>query len=286
MKIIFDSGSTSISAAILQEGTEPRFLNIPQGHNAVTAPPGTLSVTLESEKTLVEIAPHVRRIDYYGAGCAGEDACARVEKELRLLFPDAAITVESDMLCAAKALCGPESGIACILGTGANSCLWDGERITSNISPLGYVLGDEGSGAVMGRLFLGMMFKHRFPPEILESFTERYSIGVPEVIERVYREERPNAFLASFAPFILEQAGRHAEVADFVIGEFRRFLSHNVSNYPSCRELPIGFIGSIAWYFREYIEVALRSEGMTAGKFLREPLTELVRMDQLLSTVP
>lgn len=256
-----------------------------QGHNAVTSRPGTLVETLTSEQTLTGIANEVREIDYYGAGCASEESRSRVREELLTLFPDAKVNVESDMLCAAKALCGTNPGIACILGTGANSCLWDGRRIASNVSPLGYVLGDEGSGAVMGRLFLGRMFKHQFPDEVLTSFTEKYRLGAPEVIERVYRGERPNAFLASFAPFILEQAGRHGEVKEFVIEEFRRFLTFNVSNYPGSRELPIGFIGSVAWYFKPYLEEALALEGMNPGKFLREPLGELVKMDQSLSNV-
>lgn len=285
MKIIFDSGSSSISAAVIAPGISPSFITIPQGHNAVTSRPGALAETLTAEGSLTGIANEVTEIDYYGAGCAGEEARSRVREELLTLFPRAKVKVESDMLCAAKALCGPDPGIACILGTGANSCLWDGGKITANVSPLGYVLGDEGSGAVMGRLFLGRMFKHQFPEDVLISFTEKYRLGAPDVIERVYRCERPNAFLASFAPFILEQAGRHSEVAEFVIAEFRRFLSFNVSNYPGCHELPIGFIGSVAWYFRPYLEEALGREGMKPGKFLREPLGELVKMDQSLSTV-
>lgn len=276
MKIIFDSGSTSTAFAIVSPDTGPSFHALPHGHNAVTSPDGSLSEMLSMCGELSLIAGKTSRVDYYGAGCATPTVCSRIRTELLSVFPTASICVESDMAGAARALCGGERGIACILGTGSNSCLWDGGKIVDNASPLGYILGDEGSGAVMGRLFLGLLLKGRFPDAVTRRFAERYDgISTHEIINRVYREERPNAFLASFAPFILDEAGRTDEVRQFVTGEFRRFLKYNVEGYDDARELPVSFLGSVAWHFRDFLSEALYAEGLHAGRFLRDPLPAL-----------
>lgn len=275
MRLIFDSGSTCTAFAVMTEGQEPEFHRLPHGHNAASAPAGTLSSMLSASGVIAAIAPQVKDVDYYGAGCAGPTICHRVKQELASVFPNAGVSVESDMLCAARALFGNRQGIACILGTGANSCLWDGDRIVDNVSPLGFILGDEGSGAVLGRLFIGLLFKGQFPRDVYERFNMKYHLGTAEIIEQVYRKERPGAFLASFAPFILEEASRTPEVSRFVTDEFRRFLRCNVMRYEGANALPIGFVGSIAWHFRTYLTNALEIEGLEAGPVIQDPLPAL-----------
>ena len=275
MRLIFDSGSTCTAFAVMAEGQAPEFHRLPHGHNAASAPAGTLSSMLSASGVIAEIAPQVNDVDYYGAGCAAPTICHRVKQELVSVFPNARVNVESDMLCAARALFGNRQGIACILGTGANSCLWDGDKVVDNVSPLGFILGDEGSGAVLGRLFIGLLFKGQFPRDVYERFNMKYHLGPADIIEQVYRKERPGAFLASFAPFILEEAARTPEVSRFVTDEFRRFLRCNVMRYEGANTLPVGFVGSIAWHFRAYLTNALEIEGLEAGPIIQDPLPAL-----------
>ncbi len=275
MKIIFDSGSTSVSYTIVAGDSAPQIHTLPSGHNAASAPDGALAELLSRCDTITTVSSLIGSVDFYGAGCSHPAACSRVKEELQSIFPSATIRVESDMLCAARALCGDKPGIACILGTGANSCLWDGSRITANVSPMGFILGDEGSGAVIGRLFLGLMFKGQFPECVATRFHEKYNLSRADIIESVYRGARPGAFLASFAPFILEEAGRTPEVAAFIIGEFRRFLRFNVASYDNTRSLPVCFAGSIAWHFRSYLSEAVAEEGFRLGRILKSPIEAL-----------
>lgn len=280
MKLIFDAGSSSISYAVISPDTTPSIHSLPHGHNAASAHEGALAGMISDDSHLSSLAKTVSEIDFYGAGCAGKDACARTRDELTSVFTSASVKVMSDMECAARALCGTDRGIACILGTGANSCLWDGVKITANVSPLGYILGDEGSGAVMGRLFLGMLFKGQLPQTTYDRFTERYRLTSGDIVQRVYRGERPNAFLASFAPFILEEASTTTEVRDLVIGEFRRFLRCNVAAYPEASSLPVSFVGSIAWYFRQFLAEALMAERLRCGRIMRSPLPALAGIEE------
>ena len=212
----------------------------------------------------------VGEIYYYGAGCTPDR-----QPVMRKLLTEAfrcAQTVEvcSDLLAAARALCLRKKGIACILGTGANSCLYDGEGIVAQTPALGYILGDEGSGAVLGRLLVGDVLKHQLPEEICSDFFATYSLTPDEVVRRVYREPMPNRFLASFAPF-LHRHRSHPAVHALLLHEFRRFFLRNVAAYER-PDLPIGLVGSIAFFFQEEIGEAAAGCSMTIGKVLRAPL--------------
>lgn len=158
------------------------------------------------------------------------------------------------MLAAARGLCGHEAGIACILGTGSNSCFYNGEEIVNNISPLGFILGDEGSGAVLGKLLVGDILKNQLPPAIKEAFLKQFDLTAPEIIDRVYRQPFPNRFLASLSPFIaqhLEEPGIRQLVLDSFIAFFRR----NVMQY-DYTQYPVHFIGSVAHCYREILQEA------------------------------
>ena len=182
--------------------------------------------------------------------------------------------VESDLLGAARALCGRSEGIACILGTGSNSCHYDGTRISANISPLGWILGDEGSGAVLGRRLVGDVLKGEFSPELCEAFTEETGLTRTTIINKVYREPMPNRWLASLVPFL----GRHrndARVRQFLIDEFRRFLRRNVAKYQRL-DLPVHFVGGIASSYQDELAEALRLEGMQLGRILKRPIDGIV----------
>lgn len=276
MKIIFDSGSTKIAAALVdtQSGIN-EFVDISTGYNALSGQDGELTSLIAGARKLMDIFSRVRYIYYYGAGCATPDACSRVAYELGKLYPAADIFVDSDMLGAARAVCGDEPGIVGILGTGSNSCLYNGSEIAANVSPLGYILGDEGSGAVLGRLFIGLLFKGQFPAALSEEFDIRYGLGVGDIITRVYRQPAANAFLASFAPFIADAARRYPEVAEFLNAEFSRYVRHNLVRYDGFDRLPVHFVGSIACNFKEYLASALTRHGGHLGTVISAPIENL-----------
>ena len=215
------------------------------------------------------------KVSFYGSGVRPE----LEEKVVRLLseaFPEAKqIDAHSDLLGAAIALCGHSEGIACILGTGANSCLFDGQRIVKNTPPMGYVLGDEGSGAVLGIRFLNALYKDRLPHTILSDFEAYIGMNLAQVIDRVYRQPLANRWLASLSEFI------HAHMDEplieaLIVENFRDFLRYNVDPYGR-RDLPVSALGSIAYYYQSQFLEALKSEGYTVGKILRGPLDGLVR---------
>ncbi len=211
-------------------------------------------------------------IHFYGAGCTPEKSVI-VKEALKKLFPQASIHVKSDLLGAAHALCGNAKGIACILGTGSNSCYYDGEQIVQNISPLGYILGDEGSGAVLGKRLVGDCLKNQLPPNICKAFLETFGLTPSTIIEKVYRQPQANRFLASLTPFL----SAHREVPqihDLLVSCFTDFFQRNVMQYPY-QDTPVHFVGSIAWHFKEEVKEAAQHLGIHIGKFIQSPIGEL-----------
>lgn len=222
----------------------------------------------------------IAEIFFYGAGCRDEMRPA-MSGILKGAFPAAhAIEVNSDLLAAARSLCGEQEGIACILGTGSNSCLYDGKQITANIPPLGYILGDEGSGAALGRNFVNALFKDRLPKTIAVSFSEEMRLPMSEIIRRVYKEPMANRFLASLSLFI----GRHINDCDalrnLVIDNFRLFFRNNIKPYSRCphtagKALKVNAIGSMAYYYRDEFKAAAALEGFQTGRIERSPMVGL-----------
>ncbi len=231
----------------------------------------------EIHSSLIDELPSadIDEVYFYGAGCTPEKLPVLEGALRRHLRIHSHCEVASDMLAAARSLCGHEPGIACILGTGSNSCAYDGERIVHNVSPLGFILGDEGSGAVLGKLLLGDVLKHQLPQPVIDRFNERYGLSNAEIIERVYRQKLPNRFLASFVPFLADEMGEPA-IHSLVVKAFRSFLQRNVKQYDGWDRLPVGFVGSVAFYFRDVLREALEAEGRTLGRILQAPMDGLI----------
>ena len=221
------------------------------------------------------LAPYaIEALHFYGAGCLPE-LCGSVAGLLASITGALNVEVASDLLGAARALLGSQAGIACILGTGSNSCLYDGQRIVDNVSPLGYILGDEGSGAVLGKLLVGDVLKRRLPSWLSRKFLDHYELDAAEIIRRVYRSPGANRFLASFAPFI----AAHIEVPEvhrLVMGAFTAFLQRNVANYPDYRSLPLAFCGSIAAHFSSVLAEAAAAEGCVVRSVTASPMEGLI----------
>lgn len=270
MRIIADAGSTKISWAIQKSPTE-WFIIRTSGINPLTAPDDMIACRLADE--LLPAIEHQipSEIIYYGAGCI-----PTVTGRMARLLSDATgcknVTVASDMLGAARSLCGHRPGIACILGTGSNSCYYDGHDIADSVPPLGYILGDEGSGAVLGRRFISDLLKRQLPEEIKQQFEKRFGLSASDIIDRTYRQPEANKFLASFVPFIKEFACV-SEINRLVTDEFTLFLKRNIAAYPN---LPVNFTGSIAANFKEQLTQALQSCGMTLGKIEPNPINGMI----------
>ena len=280
--LIADSGSTKTSwLSIDAEGRRTEFETL--GINPVRdteeqmlrALPQTSIPNGEGLNTQAPPSPLWGRagervqVHFYGAGCIPPYS-AVLEDLLRQRFPGAEVRVESDLLGAAQALCADAEGIACILGTGSNSCLYDGRQIVENVSPLGYILGDEGSGAVLGRRLVGDLLKGQTDAQLLRAFQEETGLTAPDIIRKVYREPLPNRFLASLVPFL----GRHREdeaVHNLLTDEFRRFFRRNVALYRR-PDLEVHFVGGVAHSYRDELQEAARLEGFRLGRILLRPI--------------
>lgn len=272
MKLIADSGSTKTDWCLFdnEEKVKSRFAS--QGINPFHMSEDIILGILRNEllPQLGAAGSSIEKIEFYGAGCT----VAKIPVMTALLsevFPSARnIIVGSDMLGAAKALLGKNEGIACILGTGANSCLYDGEKIISNVSPMGYILGDEGSGAVLGKTFINELYKgvHQ---EFISIFEKETNLTQADIIQKVYREALPNRFLASLSKFIGAHVAEEQWIEDMVVNCFRDFFRKNVRHY-NRKDLSVSFVGSVAYYYKAQLEKAAEMEGFVIGKVLRSPL--------------
>lgn len=274
MILIADSGSTKTDWCVVENGEIIQRV-FTKGMNPFFQ-------TEEEMKT--EIAEQLRpqlpegkdleAVYFYGAGCTPEKIPQVHSAITAELTVKGEVEVCSDMVGAARGLCGHEPGIACILGTGSNSCYYDGQNITANVSPLGFILGDEGSGAVLGKLMVGSLLKNQMTPGLKEKFLEEFQLTPADIIDRVYRKPFPNRFLASLSPFLarnLEDATVHA----LVLEGFKAFFERNVKqyDYQSC---PVHLIGSVAFYYRNVLAEAAEATGVTLGTIEQSPMAGLI----------
>ena len=274
MILLADSGSTKTDWGLVENGKLVKRLRT-SGMN-----PFQMSEEAITEEIKTHLVPELPgtvldEVHFYGAGCTKEKQPI-VERALRAnLTINGECEVASDMLGAARGICGHKPGIACILGTGSNSCSYDGKNLVKNVSPLGFILGDEGSGAVLGKLLVGDVLKNQTPEAITKRFFEKYKLTSAEIIDRVYRQPKPNTFLASFVPF-LEENIDEPKIYNLVKESFRSFLRRNVMQYDGWQTLPIGFNGSIAKIYKKPLLEALEEEGMHLGRIIQAPMEAMV----------
>lgn len=212
-------------------------------------------------------------IFFYGSGCIPEKIEC-VKNAIEYSFPTSKIKIYSDLVAAAHALCGKEAGIACILGTGSNSCEWDGKKIVKQVSPLGFILGDEGSGAHMGKLLVGNVLKNQLPKELIEKFMKQYDLTPALIIENVYKKPFPSRFLASVSPFLLQNIENDA-VLSIVKQSFTNFFQRNVMQY-NYKKHKVNFVGSIAHHYATILRAIALENGITIGKIEQSPMEGLI----------
>ncbi len=273
MILISDSGSTKTDWVLSDGGTVMRRVRtegINPFHQSVERIDGIIHENLLPSIGDVDI----EKVFFYGSGCTPEMVPV-VSGVLSNVFPDAGlIDVNGDLMAAARAVCGRRKGVACILGTGANSCLYDGTQIIANTPPLGYILGDEGSGAVLGKLFLNALLKGFLPSEMKNDFFREYGVTYPDIIRKVYREPQANRFLATTANFISAHTD-NAQLRKMVCDNFHDFFRRNLSQYNY--RGPVGFVGGIAYQFSHLLETVADEEGYSVSVIMKSPIDGLLK---------
>ncbi|MDR1356889.1 MAG: ATPase [Tannerellaceae bacterium] len=273
MILIADSGSTKTEWCVT-DGVAPVKQVFTKGINPYFQT--TEEIRIEMEASLL---PAIRNLTieavwFYGAGCTSPVKKQIIADAISILFP-VSIQVYSDMEGAARALCQRQPGIACILGTGSNSCLYDGLTIVSNVSPLGYILGDEGSGAVLGKLLVGDCLKNQLPGHLIEKFMSRYELTAAGVLERVYKQPFPNRYLAGLSRFLLENIDE-PYIRNLVRQSFRDFFIRNVMQYDGFETYPVYFTGSVAFYYQATLREAAQSVGINIQHIEQTPMPGLL----------
>ena len=269
--LIADSGATKTEWRVVDGGSVKSIATA--GISPVQLKPAQIKKILKQE-VLPVAGADVDEIFLYGAGAVGELKDA-LQECLRDVFPAARIEIESDMLAACRALFGDEPGIACIMGTGSNCCFWDGSQMTAVAKGGGYILGDEGSGADMGKRFLSDYIKALVPAALVKEFDKRYGLTYADIVAKVYRDEAPSRFLASFSPFIAEHRN-HPYVKNLIMESLQQFISRNVMHYDP-RRYRVGFVGSIAEVYQDIISQIFRNSGFKLGPRCKSPIEGLVR---------
>ncbi|MDR3180995.1 MAG: ATPase, partial [Prevotellaceae bacterium] len=268
---IADSGSTK-TAWCLTNG---------QDYAAQFLTPGINPFYTEYKDIVAELTTLSRRfthtvksIYFYGAGVATPDKAALMMQCCREVFPTAVAEAYTDLLGAARALCGHAPGIAGILGTGSNSCFYDGQQIADTVPPCGFILGDEGSGAALGKQLVADFLQRRLPQEIHHAFQEHAQLTKDEILEQVYRKSFPNRFLASFTTF-LHQHQTHHYVYDLLHKSFDNFLSRHIMHY-DCARYPLHLLGSVAFYFQHIIKETAGARNIQLGQIEKTAMPGLL----------
>ncbi|MFC7669161.1 N-acetylglucosamine kinase [Hymenobacter humi] len=238
----------------------------------------TAAIVASLNQNLPETLPReeVSEVHFYGAGVSSPQKAEVIAAALRQLFPKATATVTEDLLAAARALLGHKPGFAAILGTGTNSCLYDGQKITYNVDSLGYFLGDEGSGSYFGKRLLRDYLRNLLPDGLQEKFRDTYSLGNRNsILDRLYNQPLPNRYLANFAKFAYD----HNNVSycrEIVLEGFETFFQNLVVHYPNFQDYTFNCVGSVGYNFRDVLTQVARSHDMEVGKIIRSPIDDLV----------
>lgn len=282
MILIVESGATKSDwRAISRDGKEMKKV-ISEGVNVSTMKAGTIrEIILTTIKKIISenegqfAHEGVSRIYFYCAGVVTEDISTVIREAFSEAVPGASCEIESDLIAAARAACGHSEGIAAIVGTGSNSCLYDGSKIVGRVYSGGFILGDEGSAATLGKLFIADFLKGLVPTHIAEDFAARYECDYTTIVQNVYRSQTsPSGYLGSFAPFIME----HYEdpyIREMVEGNFRSFIRRSLKRYDTER-YPVGVIGGFGHALRDIFTKVANEEGVRISRFIKEPIDGLI----------
>ena len=295
MKLIIDAGSTKTDWMLLDgktvknrfqtDGFNPNYSDRKDLDNILSlvetrfiASPNNEIMSSRRDKS-ASLPNEIQSIHYYGTGCGSEQNCQLIKEVFQSRFPKAEITITHDLMAACHALLGHEKGIACILGTGSNSCVYDGENITGKAVSLGYLVGDEGSGMHIGREVVRTYFYGFMPDDLRQKFDEAFQLELKDFIQRLYHGEQPSKYLASFAKFAGEHQGEPF-MHNLISGCFEAFIKAFVLRFSGCKSLKINFVGSVAFHFQGILKECLENNGLMMGEVMQTPAEGLVRYHQ------
>ena len=274
MILLADGGSTKVDWRLV-EGTKEIKQISTKGANPFFRSREDISEEIKKVINPVLNGHTIDSVHFFGAGCASPEKNKIVRDAIADNIKTSHIEVNSDLVAAAKGLCGTKKGIACILGTGSNSCFYDGEEIVDNVSPLGYVLGDEGSGAVLGRLFLGACLKNQLTKGLKEKFLREVDLTPATILDMVYRQPLANRFLASLSPFLVENI-HDKTVYDLVYNAFKDFFVKNVMQY-DYKNNDVHFTGSVAYYYKDLVRKVGADLHIKVGIISQSPMEGLIK---------
>lgn len=273
MILIADSGSTKTDWVLADGKADSRYKT--GGFNPYFIGTEAICKTLGAD-LLPQIGTGiVKKVHFYGAGCSTAENVEIVRSALSRLFPQAEVRVGHDMLAAARALLGNQRGFAAIIGTGSNTCLYNGREIECNIDSLGYLLGDEGSGSYIGKKIVRDFMRGYLPPALESKFVAAYGLKNNEIFDSLYNKEAPNRFLASFCKFA-HQNKDHVYIQKLLRQSFLDFFDNLVSRYPGYRNYTFNCVGSVGFIFRDHLEQVAELHRMKVGKLIASPIDELV----------
>ena len=272
--LIADSGSTKAEWCLLENGKTRTYFTQGMSPYFLTTQQLTDILTAELAAKLKNVS--VAKLFYYGTGCANPKNARNMCKALEAVFPNAQIEVGTDLFGAARALCGRGKGIACILGTGSNSCYFNGKKVVKNSPGLGYVLGDEGSGAYLGKKVLQYYLYQTFDDDLRLLFDDKYKTTAPDILEHVYKKPLPNRYLAGFTMFLAENRG-HYMIENIIEDGLNDFFFQHLCKYGEVWKYPVSFVGSVAFGFKDVLEQLCQSYEFELGAVYKNPMKGLVK---------
>jgi len=275
MIAIVDSGSTKSDWVILDE-----FKNVFLKTETIGFNPNFISRELivpeiEKNTSLTSVKNSITKIYFYGSGCGIKQNCETIEHEIGRVFTNAKITVKEDLAAAAYAAYNGKPAIVCIMGTGSNSCYFDGENLKIKLPSLGILIGDEGSGSAIGKQLVRRFFMQKLPQDLHEEFENTYHLTIDEALKNMYHSTRPNAFLADFNKFVVERKD-HPYFIQMVSEEMKNFFEYQVIPYEESKESEINFIGSIAYYYENILRSVATELQLNVGHVVQKPIESLV----------
>jgi N-acetylglucosamine kinase-like BadF-type ATPase len=271
--LIADSGATKTKWCLESENFSDSYYT--EGLNPYYHTTASISAVINAELVPKLDGAHIDEVYFYGAGCDNPVKKQTVYKSLNAIFPDAPIDVEHDLLGAARACFFDEPGIACILGTGSNSCLYDGEKIVEHVPSLAFILGDEGSAGYFGKKLINSYFRFELPGKLKKELEKSYNMDLDHIMDGVSEGAQISRFVASYAKFLGDHSN-HSFVKKILCEGFTSFISRIIKNYTSAGSYKVSFVGSVAYAHQNVIKEILQEEGLKSGTFSRNPLDRLI----------
>jgi len=281
MVIIADGGSTKTNWCLIDDAGTRIYFNT-EGYNPDFVGTDAILASLRQSLPDTLVQEQITEVHYYGAGISSAKKAEIVAAAMRQVFTQAKVFVDHDLLAAARALLGLNTGFAAILGTGTNSCIYNGKDVKLSVDSLGYFLGDEGSGSFIGKRLLRDYLRDLLPDGLQDAFRETYGLNRDEILDRLYNQALPNRFLASFAKFAYD----HNNVSycrEIVLNGFETFFQNLVLHYPNYQDYSFNCVGSVGYNFRDALAQVAKSHGMEVGKIIRSPIDDLVDYHTILT---